>query len=166
MPQQRLREFQTARVFVLAKMLADLPKAFAVIVANCLSHARRHFVDVTPNFPAECWYALETLRNVYGHDARARALGLSPEARLVWHQTHSGPLMDALYASETIWTKRGRKTGEVSANMPGASCRPPQFGSRGGYHDAQRSRRRMSIGVASRCCRMLPICGGQIGNVG
>jgi len=74
------------------------PKAFAVIVANCLTHARRYFVDVTPNFPAECRYVLETLRDVYGYDAQARTLGLSPEARLAWHQTHSRPLMDALHA--------------------------------------------------------------------
>lgn len=74
------------------------PKAFAVIAANCLTHARRHFVDVTPNFPVECRYVLESLRDVYGYDAQARALGLSPEARLAWHQTHSGPVMDALHA--------------------------------------------------------------------
>lgn len=41
---------------------------------------------------------LETLRDVYGYDAQARVQGLSPEARLAWHQTHSRPLMDALHA--------------------------------------------------------------------
>ena len=73
------------------------PKAFAVILAHCLSHARRHIVDVTPNFPAECRHVLETLRDVYHYDAQARERGLSPEARLTWHQTHSRPRMDALH---------------------------------------------------------------------
>lgn len=73
------------------------PKAFEVMLANCLSHARRHIVDVTPNFPAECRYVLETLRDVYHYDAQARERGLSPEARLSFHQTHSRPLMEPLH---------------------------------------------------------------------
>ena len=73
------------------------PKAFEVILAHCLSHARRHIVDVTPNFPTECRHVLETLRDVYHADAQAREQGLSPAARLSLHQTHSRPLMDALH---------------------------------------------------------------------
>jgi hypothetical protein len=73
------------------------PKALEVIVAHCLAHARRHFVDVTPHFPAECQYVLETLRDVYHADAQARDHQLSPDARLAFHQTHSRPRMDALH---------------------------------------------------------------------
>lgn len=76
----------------------NLPKPFAVIVGHCLAHARRHVVEVTPSFPAECRHILETLREVYHADAEARAQGLSPEARLVFHQTHSQPLLDQLHA--------------------------------------------------------------------
>ena len=72
------------------------PKAFEVILAHCLAHARRHFVDVTPSFPDECRYVLETLRNVYAYDAQARAEQLAPDARLAFHQAHSGPVMAAL----------------------------------------------------------------------
>jgi hypothetical protein len=54
-------------------------------------------VEVTPNFPAECRYVLETLRDIYHHDAQARQAGLSPAARLAWHQAHSGPLMERLH---------------------------------------------------------------------
>jgi transposase len=60
----------------------NLPKPLEVIVAHCLAHARRSFVAVTPNFPAECQYVLETLREVYRTDAEARTAGLSAEARL------------------------------------------------------------------------------------
>ena len=31
---------------------------------------------------------------MYHHDAEARARGLSPDARLTYHQTHSGPVLD------------------------------------------------------------------------
>lgn len=75
----------------------NVPKDFDVIVAHCLCHARRNVVDVTPNFPAECRYVLETLRDVYAHDAQAREQRLSPQARLACHQTHSRPLMEALH---------------------------------------------------------------------
>jgi transposase len=71
----------------------NLPKPLAVIVGHCLAHARRHVVEATPNFPAECQHILETLREVYRYDAEARAQGLSSDARLAFHQTHSGPLM-------------------------------------------------------------------------
>jgi hypothetical protein len=40
---------------------------------------------------------LETLGAVYRHDAEAREHGLSPEARLAHHQTHSAPLMHDLH---------------------------------------------------------------------
>jgi hypothetical protein len=74
----------------------NLPKPFAVIVAHCLAHARRRFVNVAPSFPAACRYVLELLREVYQHDARAKEMGLSPEERLHFHQAHSSPRMQAL----------------------------------------------------------------------
>lgn len=76
----------------------NLPKPLAVILGHCLVHARRKFVEVTPHFPAECRYVLETLRDIYHHDAQARQDGLSPAARLAWHQAQSGPLMARLHA--------------------------------------------------------------------
>lgn len=76
----------------------NLPKPLEVILGHCLAHARRKFVEVTPSFPAECRYVLEVLRDIYHHDAQARQAGLSPDARLAWHQAHSGPLMEGLHA--------------------------------------------------------------------
>ena len=66
---------------------------FEAIVANCVAHARRQFVDVAENFPAECRHVLETLRDVYKIDAKAKALKLSPEERLGLHRAESRPLM-------------------------------------------------------------------------
>jgi transposase len=66
------------------------------IVANCNAHARRRYVDVAPHFPDECRFVLETLAAVYKHDAHCKEQRSSPEERLQFHQTHSGPLMTAL----------------------------------------------------------------------
>jgi hypothetical protein len=71
---------------------------FETIVAHCIAHARRRYVDVAASFPEECRYVLETLREVYRTDARARAEELSPEQRLRVHQEESGPRMDQLEA--------------------------------------------------------------------
>ena len=74
----------------------NLPGDLETILAHCLAHARRRFVDVAPDFPDECLHLLETLRDVYNTDAIARDTGLSPEERLHLHQSKSGPLMKDL----------------------------------------------------------------------
>ena len=82
----------------LARNLPTFPPAFETIVGYCLAHARRRFVNVTPAFPAECRYVLETLGAVYQVDAQARAQRLSPEARLQRHQADSAPRLTELHA--------------------------------------------------------------------
>ncbi|MDA3787569.1 MAG: transposase [Desulfobacula sp.] len=69
---------------------------FERIMANCLAHGRRGFVDVVSNFPDECRYVIETLAEVYKTDAKAKNESMSPEERLELHQLHSGPLMEKL----------------------------------------------------------------------
>jgi transposase len=95
---------------VLAKRAAELPKPiqmcdalssntagdFESIVAGCTSHARRRYVDVAEDFPAECRFVLETLRDVYKNDATARDQEMSQEQRLHFHRAESGPLMERL----------------------------------------------------------------------
>jgi len=74
----------------------NLPKQLELIVANCIVHARRRFVEVAPNFPEECRHVLEVLGRVYANDAMAHEQKMSAEERLHFHQAHSGPLMDEL----------------------------------------------------------------------
>jgi len=69
---------------------------FETIVANCLAHARRNFVDVAGNFPEECSYVIETLAGVYKNDNTANEEKMTPLMRLQHHQSHSGPLMKQL----------------------------------------------------------------------
>ncbi len=82
----------------LSRNLPKLPEKLEIIVGHCLAHARRRFVEVTSNFPEECRFVLESLGEVYGNDARAQEQGLSPEERLRFHQSQSGPVMDGLHA--------------------------------------------------------------------
>ncbi len=82
----------------LSRNLPKLPEKLEILLGNCNAHARRRFVQVTPNFPQECQFVLESLREVYRYDAEAEGQGLTPEARLRFHQEHSQPVMDALHA--------------------------------------------------------------------
>lgn len=52
-------------------------------------------MKVTPNFPEECRFVLETLGEVYGYDEQAR--GMAADDRLHFHQEHSRPVMDRLH---------------------------------------------------------------------
>ena len=71
-------------------------KEFEVLLANCLPHGRRGFVDVAKDFPAECRQVLESLGEVFKNDAEAKKLNLTPKERLRFHQEQSGPAMKAL----------------------------------------------------------------------
>ena len=81
----------------LSRNVPKLPAGVEILLANCLAHGRRQFVEVAENFPDECRHVLETLGQVYGHDAEARAQALTPEQRLQFHQQHCGPVMEQLH---------------------------------------------------------------------
>jgi transposase len=75
----------------------NFPGELQTILAHCLAHARRRFVDVYDRFPEPCRHLLESLAVVYRNDAVARERGLSPEARLRFHQEASRPAMEQLH---------------------------------------------------------------------
>jgi len=82
----------------LARNAPKLGEEVELLVANCLAHGRRQFVEVLTNFPGECRHVLESLGTVYRHDAVAREQKMSPEERLRFHQQHSRPVLDKLHA--------------------------------------------------------------------
>jgi len=71
-------------------------EAFKSILANCLAHGRRKFVEVALNFPEQCRYVIETLAKVYKYDEIAKEQNMSADQRLRFHQRKSGPLMQKL----------------------------------------------------------------------
>jgi hypothetical protein len=76
----------------------NLPGELKTIVANCLAHGRRQFVEVADHFPEECRHVLKALAVIYRNDAAARKRKMSPAARLAFHQATSAPTMTELHA--------------------------------------------------------------------
>lgn len=74
----------------------NAPKGHDVVLANCLCHGRRQFVDEANNFPAECRHVLEELRIVFRIEAKCRRQRCTPEQRLALHQRKSAPVMERL----------------------------------------------------------------------
>ena len=95
---------------VLAKRAAELPVPiqmcdglshntagdFDTLLANCMAHSRRKYVEVADNFPEQVKHVLLQLRKVYKTDALARSEKMTPQQRLELHQAHSGPVMQDL----------------------------------------------------------------------
>ncbi len=73
----------------LARNAPKLSEDVELLVANCLAHGRRQFVEVLTNFPEECRHVLESLGAVYRNDAVAREQKMPPEERLRFRATHS-----------------------------------------------------------------------------
>jgi transposase len=88
------------------------PPELQTIVANCLAHARRQFVDVNEHFPTECRHVLESLQVAYHNDQLAREENQTPEERLRFDQQHSGPTMEKLRE----WLKRQSERKLVEPN--------------------------------------------------
>jgi transposase len=93
----------------LSRNVPKLGPGVEILLANCIAHGRRQFVEVADNFPDECRYVLEMLGRVYGNDAEARERSLSPEQRLELHHERSAPVMDELH-NWLEWQLAERKT--------------------------------------------------------
>jgi len=91
------------------------PLTTATLRGNCNSHGRRGFVTVADAFPEECAHVLETMQQVYKHDAHTQREALSDDQRLSFHQQHSGPLMAALklWMSEKFESKQVEPNGSL-----------------------------------------------------
>jgi hypothetical protein len=88
------------------------PEKANTILGNCNAHGRRGFVDCVKFFPEECRHVLSTLQQVYQHDDQAKAEHLTPEQRLLFHQQHSGPLMEDL----RLWLERNLEDKQIEPN--------------------------------------------------
>jgi transposase len=100
----------------LSRNLPKLRGGVEILLANCLAHGRRQFVEVAANFPGECRYVLEMLGQVYGNDAEAREQRLTPEQRLRFHQERSRPIMEQLrWWMEAQFAQKKRSRTQVSA---------------------------------------------------
>jgi hypothetical protein len=96
----------------------NLPGELETILAHCLAHARRRFVEIYDRFPEPCRHLLETLAVAYRNDAVARERRLSPEARLRFHQEASGPTMRDLH--DWLTRQLEEKRAEPNSALGGA----------------------------------------------
>lgn len=93
----RRRRVELARPIQMCDALnANTAGELDTIVAHCLVHARRKFVEVAEDFPEECRFLLERLKEVYLNEATTR--GMSPLERLAFHKEHSATVMNKIWA--------------------------------------------------------------------
>jgi len=75
-------------------LAANWAGEFARIVAKCLAHARRQFVELAAAFPQECARVRDSVAEVYRHAAQTKTM--TKEERLAFHQARSGEVMERL----------------------------------------------------------------------
>ena len=80
----------------LSRNAPKLSEGVELMLALCMAHGRRQFVEIAGSFPAECRYVLESLGKVYANDASAKRQGMTAVERLGFHQRESGPVMAEL----------------------------------------------------------------------
>ena len=59
----------------------NLPKEPDTIVANCLAHGRRNFIEIHDRFPAERRHVIEAFKVIYHNDKIAREENMSADER-------------------------------------------------------------------------------------
>jgi hypothetical protein len=77
-------------------LAANCAHGHTVERANCLAHARRHFVDVESSFPDACAHVLDAIAAVYRVDAETKTKAMAARERLAHHRLHSKPVLDKL----------------------------------------------------------------------
>ncbi len=85
---------------------------FKTILAHCLTHGRRNFVNVAEDFPDECQYVLETIGEVYHNDDITKKEGMTPGQRWQFHLANSASLMEELHS----WLKKQFNDKKVEPN--------------------------------------------------
>jgi len=66
------------------------------IICLCLAHSRRRFVELVEEGADDIAFILAVIGRVYHHDRYCKKNALTIEERLIYHQKHSAPLMEAL----------------------------------------------------------------------
>jgi hypothetical protein len=69
-----------------------------LVEATCNAHALLKFRDIKDKYPAEYAVAGRVYKQVFDHDDNAKALGLTPVERMLYHRRHCKPLMQELKA--------------------------------------------------------------------
>lgn len=76
----------------------NLQNDHMTIVALCLVHGRRNFIDCETAFPDEAAYVIERIGLVYKNEEHARRERMNDQRRLEYHQVYSQKPMDEIKA--------------------------------------------------------------------
>jgi transposase len=76
----------------------DHEQADKLVEATCNAHALLKFRDIRDKHAAEYAEAGRVYKQVFDNDDKAKALGLTPIDRMLYHRQHSKPLMQELKA--------------------------------------------------------------------
>ena len=68
------------------------------LLCFCLVHGRRKFHELLGIYTQECKFVLDIFSEVYRHERHCKRQKLNAEERLLYHQKHSAPLLQSLYA--------------------------------------------------------------------
>ena len=91
----------------LSRNTPKLSDGAEILLANCLAHGRRQFVEVAANFPEACRYVLETLGKYIEYDARSattRTDSLRERLRVSSAAQRSGDEATARVAGSAVCT--------------------------------------------------------------
>lgn len=86
----------------------DHEHADKLVESTCNAHALLKFRDIKDKYPVEYAEAGSVYQQVFDNDDDAKALGLSPGDRMLYHRDHSKPLLQQLkkVCEEKIISKR------------------------------------------------------------
>jgi transposase len=99
----RILEHRRARTNKLVSLTDAASKNFShdhaeeLEQAVCNAHCYLKFRAVKDQFPAEYAVAGEVYKKVFDNDDQAKALGLGPDQRMLYHREHSKPQMSRLW---------------------------------------------------------------------
>jgi transposase len=112
----RKREPQRAKPLVMSDALAsNAADERALIRCHCLAHGQRKFRELEEVFSQESEVVTHALKQVFEHEEKAREQQLNAEDRLAYHQTYSGPLMEAL--KEWLEQQGAERTVEPNSSL-------------------------------------------------
>ena len=92
-------------------------EALNIVLANCLSHGRRNFVDVAPNFPEETCHVIEQIAQVYKNDQTAKDQKLTPQERLLFHQQET-VVANPVFICARLFFSRHLRFQSVASKLP------------------------------------------------
>jgi hypothetical protein len=90
----------------------NMKENLKTLIANCLAHGRRQFLDLLDIFPQESEHVIDQIGEVYKIDRIAKKLNMSPGERLKLHQKKSRPIMEDL----KLWFKSQFEEKKIEPN--------------------------------------------------